>query len=240
MATPASATTEGCNPQQYNPYRTDNFDTEYLAGMLSWDGFDTFGGVTAQVYNYNDFITQGNPDEWENNANQSILLDNQESESWAQVGELKWKGGNHEVYVQLTLNDVVQWTNFFGPADAWDTYSSFKVTYNPSGPGGVYFDWYWASPGYPYSLLTTSKHNFTPDDAQLEVETHDQATEFPGTFGNRSYDKGQQMYEPDSGGSWITYNGTVVYNGPTTFIGTNPAEGNSGKTLETWDAGCPS
>ena len=236
---PSTSASASCDPAINNPLRTPNFNTDYRTGTIAQAS--SFGGVQAYIYNYSDYISHASPNEWENNANQSVLLVNGTSNSWAQIGELQyWNGSSkvHLVYVQLTINGTVAWTDLFSGADPYGSKSLFKVLFNPNG--SPYYKWYWTSPDGNSSLLTTSSWDFTPNEAQMEVESHNQATQFPGSVAYPTSDAGGSMYLPaGGGGSWTTYSGDVTLNNAQGWMGNSPGAGTYTSDLQTWDADCP-
>jgi hypothetical protein len=200
-----------------NPGGTSN-STERNIGLDASNG-DVYGGIQAEIDNFSPWIDT-NSTNWTNDANESILLVNSAGNSWMQLGWLEYGDSQREVYVQDTLGGTVQWTDFWtsgnpspdGGADPINQYSTFKITYDPTGTGGVHFAFYWTSPDTGYSVLTTTDDNFSPTHAQLESETTSDASQFCGAENTHSYTKDATAYWPaGDSGSWQTFSGTEGY-----------------------------
>ncbi|MDA8040335.1 MAG: hypothetical protein M0Z69_14540 [Actinomycetota bacterium] len=227
---------DGCNPN-----RSDNFSSSpiYLRGADQ--EVSSSGGVEGYIDNYSPWVNN-NPSEWQNGAYQWIMLTDYSSD-WLQVGWYEQGGGVRGVIVQLSIGGNVAWTDRFGPSDAINTLSYYKITYDPNDTGGVWFKVYWWSPnGNGGEITSVENHNFTPTEIEQASETHNAATQFPGGANNTAYTTQVESYWPaGTSGSWHNYNGfgvQTVLNGTQDWINGTPALGAYDAAISTWDSAC--
>ncbi len=202
---------DGCNPG-----RTPATEGAWPAGALGTES--SIGGVQSDIYDYSPYVYSGDTvgvGSW-------VMLASGTggTGSWAQIGWYERPGSVRGSIVQLTQNGTVLWTNYDkGDSDPVNSYSTYKVTYNPAGPD--YFNFYLDGNG----VTDSTRDVFTPTEAELGAEIHNYSDQFPGGSSNQERFTSSESYWPaGSGGSWKTYSGTGV-GGAFSFMNISPASG---------------
>lgn len=202
-------------------------------------------GVTGDILEYSPYVyNSSNSADGPDFSSQWVLLTNGTGSAWAQDGWREFQGSNRQnIWVEFNDPGSASWDNSFPNSISINQVVQFWTQYDPSCTISVCFSWY-AEENGTKTLLTTSRFNWTPTNAQTQSETHDQASQMPGGTSNKSSGTSLQAYYPaGSGGSWNAFNGT---NGTSTSSGSVPSWDNVSPTgsgqsaYYTWDSACSS
>jgi hypothetical protein len=235
---PASASGggDGCNPAINDPPRgTSNYQTIYLAGMDH--GYGTLNVPTlvgADIYNYSPFVSLDNGSH--DGAYEWVMLDKAPDIDWVQIGWYEYPGSVRGVFDQAAADGKFAFTHIFGPPDAINSVTGYKVTYDPNGGGGEYFRMYWDSNGNDNQVDHWNTNAFTPNDAEVEAEIHTQSTQFPGAAQNDN--AAQSGIVAVNDGSYTNFDGNTDNVPNPGWIEVIPAESETTSSYETWDKEC--
>lgn len=253
----ASGDGDGCNPG-----RTSDFPTNYGLGPYEnasnvVSGATSVGGISAGtggsgegVYNYSPYVDPTSvPSGYvqDDNAWASwIMLTNSSGNNWMQIGRFESRDAVRGELGQMGLSGSVLWTNYFttsglqsngftipGP-DAVNSYSSYKISYDPSGADGIYFRNY-----YDGDEISDSAHDFTPTVGEAANEMTSQATQFAGDPDNHGTTSNLQIWAPAGTGAWYDFSGTKSTIGtPLSSMNFTPASGPVDRAYDVWDSAC--
>ena len=193
---PLSGDGDGCEPG-----RTTETGVNWFSGSDLDNGSigTPLGGVEAEIYEYSPWVDSADT------AGMSMwaMLWNRTYGDYAQIGWLEQPGGNRHVFYQEFTAGGYRPGNTF-PADPINSWSYFKVLFNPTTEYGGNYSFYDNGKDWWDSF-----YDWWPNDSQIEAEQQDQATQMPGTPHNTGQVGSAEYYAPAGAGTWQQFFGPM-------------------------------
>lgn len=217
MTTSASASGggDGCNPG-----RSDDYLTYHYAG--EWEGsISEVGALKAEILNYSPYVYGPNSDysttEW------VMLADNYYN--YVQVGWDEAPSGSRATFTSGAYGDGSSWWFNGYPADPINSVTNYQIYFN-GGSGTFNF----------YDNDTEVEEHYLggwdPTTAEIETETHTQASQTPGGYDNPNYMYNASYYVP-SPGDWYPLYGNASQSDAYSAV-----QIGSDGSYDTWDWAC--
>lgn len=182
----------------------------------------SLGGVRAVIKIYSPWVASG--------ADAFGYVDLRSDTGLVATGWIEYDNQERHIFSEWK-SGASDHTNPY-PADAINSYHTFKVTFDPSTHNTSFWE-----DGQKLGL-TVQLHYGTYYLTEIGSQTYNQATQMPGGSSNHELYYSSELYTPEgSSGDWYDFNGQVQPHKP--WARSDPPQGTNGtEALDTWDNAC--